>query len=838
MASYFKVLYDGQAGGEYTGEGTPGFTNLTWTSPSAGSGQIITDFPNGTEGKLHVALISGPLPDDNAVLTQGGITADAFGDATTLLYPAYFRLDSDVTDVGADKEIDWDAAGGAPVADGSGYIPTHSLYFDGQTVDLTVDQLLTFSGGQTAQLVNIVDQTGADGEIEVRFISNLDAGLPVDGDTFVDEGTGDGTVQGAVHERSYSPLHLHRLLADLNDDEQFDGDDDMSMLDPTPSAKDTDQIVRLIGGAYVTDTLILHMFGGSIAQNPAGAAAGGDTKFSGLDVQVTSPNAATQPVLIQYDITTGLPALITDKWQNAWNPDSIAGKVRIMVKTRENGVDIDGRRVRGGLLEFGDSYFFGGTTLGDATTSLALFAATDGNNQTAVGTVAGAPYNTNVLTDGFQTIDYNNGNGATDFAASLDYGSANSAQSYERTKYDQRRGTAETIFGLNGQLVIGVNRNFIHDNESAALVENQLMAWGTIVAYDTQSGTFVAGESLVFSGGAVGRLLLIDDDTPVGTMIVEVIGGTAIGDSETITGSDSGATAAVNDVGGVDVIETRSGTGWLIAYDDDGAVGNTYYQAMSGLDPVNNQPVYQLISETVESVLVNDAAGVSSRTINNQFIGVYTGTNFQTNFGLGVESADAVLGDLNRNLLDVQQGVPDNQQGAVGNLRAGDRVTVYPWDGAATDANGDAVPTTDQLAVGTLLNGAAETELVISGAIPDNTPQVAWLRIVTNAGISKLVAYNAHDGTDTFTFTATEDFSGDNASATNDAMIGYLDLVETVGTDGSPGSESYTAVKGAGTTQVTATVRRGSAGPIVPFKSNPVFGVTGFSVDAGRVSDA
>jgi hypothetical protein len=509
MTTYFKVLYDGQTGGEYTSDhSTPAYTELTW--PGGGRGHIIEDFPDaGTTGKLHVALIAGAIPTDGQAMTQGAVSANADGAGTTLLYPAYMRLDVDITDVGSDKEIDWDSAGGAPVADGNGVIPTHSFMFDGQTVDLTVNQILTFSGGQTAQLVNIIDQTGADGELEVRFISNLDAGLPVDGDTFTDEGTGDGTVAGGIYERSYTPLHLHRLLADLNDDSQFVGDDDLSSLDATPSAKDTDQIVRLKGGAYATDTLILHMYGGSIAQNPAGAAAGGDTKYSGLDVQVTSPLATTQPVLIQYNNTTGLPALIPDKWSTAWNPDSIAGNVRIMIKVRENGVDVDGRRVRGALLELGENYFFGGTTLGDATTSLALFSSGDGNDDST-----GASHTSVVLTDGYQTLDYSNGNGPTDFGMSVEFGTETSIQTYQRAKYLQRRGTADTIFGLNGQLVIGMNRNFAHDGETAALVENQLMAWGTIVAYDTQVGTFTAGESLTFSGGALGRLLLIDDDTP------------------------------------------------------------------------------------------------------------------------------------------------------------------------------------------------------------------------------------------------------------------------------------------------------------------------------------
>lgn len=829
MTVYFKALYDGQAGGEFTGEGTPAWTELTWTG--GGRGQIILDIPNPitpTEGKLSVALIAGALPADDDVLTQGGVTANTFGAATTLLYPAYFRLDTDITDNASDKDIRWDTAGGAPVADGNGVIPTHSLYFDGQTVDLTADQILTFSGGQTAQLVNIIDQTGADGEIEVRFTSNLDAGLPVDGDTFIDEGTGDGTVQGEVHPRSYIALDLHRLLADLNDDAQFTGDDDISSLDPTPSAKDTDQIVRLIGGANIDDVLATHMYGGSILQ------ASGATKYGGMDIQVTSPNFLTEPVVIQYDILTGLPAIVTAHWANAWNPDSIAGNVRIMRKIRENNVDIDGRRVSGKLLEFGDSFFSGSTTLGDATTSLALFASTDGNNQTAVGTVAGAPYNTVDLTEGFQTLNYNNGNGATDFSLSIAYDAASSPQTYEWTKYQQRRGTAESIFGLNGALVIGVNRNFTHDAETAAFVENQLMGWGTIVAYDTGTvAPFDQGESVSFSGGAVGRILLLDDDDPTGTMIVDVTNGQAIGDGENIVGNDSGALADTNDAG--IVIEARSGTGWLIAYDDDGTTGNTYYQGMSGLDPVDNQPVYQLISETLESVDVDEPTdGVATRTINNQYVGTYTGTNFQTNFGIGIDPSDAILGDLNRNLLDVQQGVPNNQSGTVTNLVVGDRVWAYDWDGSTVDTNGDPIPTWDQFSFSGPESGASVATITIQEAISADTPQLGALRVTNDEGIRVLIAYTSWV-TSTFTLAANYDFSGsgvnDSVADGNDVAIAYIDQIAT------STQHSFTSIYDSDRL-MAVRVLRGDNDPIVPSKASPTFSATGFEVAAGRISDA
>lgn len=835
MATYFKALYDGQAGGEFVADAVA-FTELTWAG--GGRGQIVNDIPDpvtATEGKLAVALIAGPLPSDNDVLTQGAVTANALGDGTTLLYPAYFRLDVDITQdtpVTDETEIDWDAVGGAPVADGNGIIPTHSLFFDGGTgVAFAAGDDLTFSGGQTAQLVNAIDGVQPTGELEIRLISNLDAGLPVDGDTFTSDGSSAaGVMQGEMHERSYSALHLHRLLADLNDDPQFSGDDVLSSIDPTPSAKDTDQIVRLIGGAHMTDTLADHMFGGSVAQT---AGASGDVKYSGLDVQVTSPNAATQPIIIQYDITTGLPAIVPDKWANAWNPDSIAGNVRIMRKVRENGVDIDGRRVRGFLGEFGDSYFTGSTTLGDATTSLALFASTDGNNQTAVGTVAGAPYNTVVLTDGFQTIDYNNGNGPTEFSFQLDYGSASSPQAYERSKYWQRRGTAETIFGLNGQLVIGVNRNFAWDGSTDTFLENTLFAWGTNVPFDGQTVAFTQGEVLTFSGGAVGRLLLLEDaGVNIGTMIVEIISGTSIGNNEVITGQDSGGNALVNDVAGP-TIQSRSGIGWLIAWDDDGTTGNIYYQGLAGLDPINNQPVYQDNAGTVVTVDVNGV--VATRTINNQFIGIYTGTNFQTNFGNGIQAADAILGDLNRNLADVQQGVPNNQSGVITNLLEFDRVWCYDWDGVTTDANGDAVPRWDQLSNNALLNGAAVTSIVVTEAIPSDTPQTGALRVTNDEGIRVLIPYTSW-AVSTFTIPA-YNFSGtgvnDSVAATNDIAIAYID--EEVGT--AQTQASFTAIYNADR-QMATRVLRGSNTPIVPSPATPTFSATGFSIAAARLDDS
>ena len=786
------VHYNTLAGGNYAAG-----TNITW--PGGGIGELVTVVEEtGTTGKLYFTrLAGGDGPQNGETITQGGVTSSADGNAEPILYPIWFRQD---VAIAANGDITWT---------GPALGATHSCLFDGQTANLTVGQTLTFSGGQTAELISQVDN-GATGEIFFRMISNTDAGLPQDNDTFSDEGTGDGAVNGVVHERAYTPLHLHRLLADLNDDESQEGNDFLSIVDPTPSDRSTDQIVSLLGAVNISDTVAQHMYGGSISQ------ASGGTKYSGLDIQVTTPLASTRPVVIQND------AIITDYWNNAYNPDSIAGKVRIMVKTRENGVDIDGRRVKGKLLEYGESYFEGGTTLGDATTALALFSSSDGNNTTAVGTVAGAPYNSIVITEGYQLIDFNNGNGSTPYALSFDLGTATKLQAYERWKYIQRRGTAETLFGRNAQLATGVIRNFAYDNESGNFSEDEIFAWGTEVSYTGESGgPFTLGEVCTFGNSTTGRLIYIDDQGLTGQMIFDMEGTTA--PSGTITGVNSGATANTNVV----TFNASSGTGLLMALDDGGTTGNFYYQALTGLDPVDNQTVYGATS--LQTADVNGA--VATRTINNAFVGIFTGSDFQTNFGIALDPSDATANDQLPNLLGVVQQPPNNQQGQITGLVVGDRVAVYPWDGVATDVNGDAAQDFDQMQLAVALTAGVSTVVNVgAGNIPNNTPQVGVLRIARDSdGQFDHVPYSSHDGDDEFTLTGTAPSA---AAISNNLYIGYIDKAATSTT------ESYTAVFGPTSQQVAITVRRGGVNPIRTFKTTATFGATGFVTGAIRTPDA
>jgi hypothetical protein len=797
--SYFVVIYDNEASGPFVAEGA----NLTW---SGGVGFIVTVVDFGSTGKLLCALVSGVIPTNNQVLTQGSTTADTNGpapngDSELMLYPAYARPDLAVAQSGA---ITWT---------GPAIGTTHSFFFDGQTSNVVPGEILTFADGQTCEVITVEADTGAAGELSVRWISFKDTLLfPDDNDAFTGDITGDGVLNGRVHPRAYTPLHLHRLLSDLNDDAAPAGNDFLSIIDPTPSDRSTDQIITLLGSVAINDTVAQHMYGGSISQTA------GFTLYSGWDVQITDSDGGTTPVLIQND------AALTEYWDNAYNPDSIAGRVRIMVKTRSDGVDIDGKRVSGKLLRYGDAYFSGSTTLGTATTALALFASPDGNNATAVGTVAGAPYNTISIVEGYQTVDYNNGNGATPFGLKFDLGSATKAQAYERWKYIQRAGTAETLFGRNAQLVTGVTRNFAYDGESGGpFVEDEIIAWGTDVTYSGEAGgPFQVGEVVNFTGsGARGRIVYLDDNGTTGRLLFALDGTTVPLSTDTMTGVTSAATADVDAV----TNNTPAGRGLLIALDDDGTTGNLYYQALIGTDPVDNQLVYGATSNA--SAAVNGA--ISSRVINNQFVGGFTGADYATNFGIALDPSDAGASDRLRNLLDVVQSPPNNQQGQVTGGAAGDYIAVYPWDGSTLDINGFPEQDFNEMTLDVALV-AGVTATVDVGSIPVNTPAAGFLRIERDSDSEyDLVQYSSWTGS-VFTLVGTAPSA---AAIGNNVFRALIDRAWA--TTGVP--ESYTAVQ-TGSNSVVITLRRGGSAPIKTFKGSAVFGATGFSAAVVRTSDS
>jgi hypothetical protein len=268
----------------------------------------------------------------------------------------------------------------------------------------------------------------------------------------------------------------------------------------------------------------------------------------------------------------------------------------------------------------------------------------------------------------------------------------------------------------------------------------------------------------------------------------------------------------------------------MCALDDDGTTGNLYLQLLTGIAPVNNQKVYGATS--LATCLVNGTA--ATRVINNQYIGVFTGTNYQTNWGIAIDPTDAIAGDLLRDLLGVQQEPPNNQTGLVTGIESDMYITVYPWDGTTLDAAGDPEPNFNEMVTTATVTGGASTTVVVgAGNIPDNTPTSGTLRLERDSdGEYDLLFYSAWtNSTGTFTLTAP------TATAPNTATIGNNLVRSLIDKPAGGTSVSYTAVVGTPEQVAITALRGGTTTPIKPAKATATFGTTGFNVNLQPQSD-
>lgn len=327
-----------------------------------------------------------------------------------------------------------------------------------------------------------------------------------------------GDIRHASGTSTYTVLELHRWLQDLADDASASGDDYVDITSETPSERSTDNIITLNGSYNIDDTAAEYLYDGSISQ------AGGDTLYSGL-VVVGAVFGTTTLQVVQ---NNALYDTDTPFWGTGINVDAANNILtRMLIKTRDAGADIDGKRIRVYAREWGETYAEFSVTMGLGNSTAAIFTNQDLNNTTASSTVAGWTSITN--TEGYQTIDLNNGNGAQPYYSQWNKDTYTINQLYERSKYLTRRGTAETLYGMDGELFRGITAQFDYDNEATGpFSENEVLSWGS----GSTAGT--------------GALLALDDNGTTGTMWIQLLTGVNPTDNAQITGGTSSATCDVN----------------------------------------------------------------------------------------------------------------------------------------------------------------------------------------------------------------------------------------------------------------------------------------------------
>jgi len=307
-----------------------------------------------------------------------------------------------------------------------------------------------------------------------------------------------------------------------------------------------------------TDAISEHLYDGSIIQEGDNTIWDGVVNFGveGIDIQIMQNGS-----LIANDFWNTIPDGETKK---GLNRDVGAGiSHRFMVKTRDAGTDIDGRRLLGMNRTFGKTYGefpINGTSRGNNV--LALTESDDLNNQTVDSTVATWTTITNI--EGYRALDIDNDSVNEYYYSEWNRDTYTINEFYERMKYITRTGTAETLYGLSGDIFRGITHE---------------------IDIDTIVGTFNAVEPVSWIGGT-GQMLAIDGSSK---MWIQILTGVPPTDGQTITGGTSAATADVN----INVTERPISKPFVGASTGSAIIGS-YGLGIEGTDLTASDKVFDL----------------------------------------------------------------------------------------------------------------------------------------------------------------------------------------------------------------------------------------------------
>ena len=316
---------------------------------------------------------------------------------------------------------------------------------------------------------------------------------------------------------------LHRALQKIAWDFAISGDDEINLAKPNPSTSEAlgtiitlnDHTTNFSVRYNITDTVAEYLFGGSVEQQNASAQL---ERYSGLQVLGSTNLGTTELQILQNG------ALLTSHWGTGKNQTDATTLLRILVKSYTAGAETDNSLVIVKASEWFDTYAIWETTLGLGEKVAAINTASDPQNDTAAATVGAYTGLTTALAtlEGYDQIDVD-GNGADNFLGTASYnaltGNQNKKALYEVVKYALRRGTANTIFGIDGDLWTG-------------------RIYDVTVTPGAGAETWTQNETLSWTGGT-GVLLGVDDVNDVSTtrMIIHLSTGVAPTNTQVISGA-------------------------------------------------------------------------------------------------------------------------------------------------------------------------------------------------------------------------------------------------------------------------------------------------------------
>lgn len=527
---------------------------------------------------------------------------------------------------------------------------------------------------------------------------------------------------------------INRSLQKLAWDFVISGDDEINLSFPNPSKEEAlgkivtlnDHTTNYSKNYTVTDEVMEYHFGGSVSQN-----GGADIYYGLIVLGVTS---VPLPVKIIQD-----EAEIISWWGNGLNQTDSNTLLRVMVKGRDTGVDIDGLRIVVKASTWLETYAIWETTLALGESVASITTSDDPQNTTLQATVEAYGI---AKSEGYNLLDLD-GAGNKPYLGEWSYSPQSSKKAlYEFVKSILVDGTTETLYGVDGDLWTGRLYDCSIVSGTGTHVQNETCDWvtgnGNLVGVDNTDGT------------ATGRYIL-----HVGAGIPPV-------DTDTITGL--GSATAVLDADSVKLTTSPNHlaqfTGaWIGAYGigfDSNEIGSV--DSFKDLDGnVIAPPNYVTISGTIEAL--NSADDLHLFLAPKDAVLDAPDMTVYTCVGETIGSGEIVVNEA------ISADTP--QTGWFGVLKTG--TTTYKfyeytaWDtstftlsGTVADDNITASdPGMTAIAYDSMVGGGTTKTFTNSLIYTSDIPVRGWVRHGDASGVDKIIPVSGTVGAAGFTFSGT-----------------------------------------------------------------------------------
>ena len=375
------------------------------------------------------------------------------------------------------------------------------------------------------------------------------------------------------------------------------GDDLVNLGFPNPStAQALNTIIDLEShpgysvNYNITDAEAEYHFGGSITQN------NGDDAWGGLRV-VGSVNRPTQLKIIQNN------GLLTSHWGTGKNQTDNNTLLRVLVRYRSGGSDIDNRQIYVKADEWFDTFAIWNTQLGLGESIASIQTANDPQNNTDLATVQG--YTGISAIEGYQLLDVDNAGGTEPYIIQWSRGGNTKTQTYEWIKSQV---VAGTLFGLSGSLFKGgvTHSATVGTPTGGSFTQNEVLTWTESGIAST--GILMGANSLTASAANVVYLHLNTGVAPSSGTVLNGASATVTTTADAITYNP-----AANHVGQfTGSWITSLGVGMNVAE----VTVTDLIQALDGVtrSPPNNVPIAGVIAGLNEphTFLARATAGVAT----------------------------------------------------------------------------------------------------------------------------------------------------------------------------------------------------------------------------------